>query len=348
MTITYHDNPEAIEPAQLTGFFAGWPCPPSADRHLAILKGSYKVWLAMDRDQCVGFINAISDGIYSAFIPLLEVLPAYQKSGIGSELVRRMVASLDGHYSIDVVCDDNVARFYDTHGFTRLMAMTKRSYDHQNASSEQGGELDAASRRQLPQTLAPRAGFAMASGIHRAREAAGTNLKAAIAIALDESLTALQESVVGLTDEQFWSFPLQHRNNIVTLVEHCIQCLDLYSCEAQGDDLTFEPEKRFDIFHFRPEELRPLMHDLPTVELEKQRIAQLRQHIVTVLERLGNDDLLAPRRGCWWFDENPGKTRSDAYMRCIWHTKAHVRQIWLLRGLLGVRDEHGWPHQHWA
>jgi hypothetical protein len=188
----------------------------------------------------------------------------------------------------------------------------------------------------------------MAIGAHSPKAFVGTDLTGAITIGLDDSLTTLEESFVGLTDEQFWAFPLEHRNNIVTLVEHCIQILDLYACEVQGDPLTFEPEKRFDTKHASPDGLRPLMHDLPTVAMERGRIGQLRQHATAVLGRLSSADLSAPRRGCWWFDENAGKVRADAYMQSIWHTMAHVRQIWLLRGLLGVRDERGWPHQHWG
>jgi len=133
--IDYVDTAGSITPGQLTGFFQGWPRHPGADRHLEILKASYRVWLAMDGERCVGFINAISDGFLSAFIPLLEVLPAYQHQGIGSELVRRMVASLEHMYSIDVVCDDEVAGFYGSRGFSRLVAMAKRNYDRQNGTS---------------------------------------------------------------------------------------------------------------------------------------------------------------------------------------------------------------------
>ena len=39
---------------------------------------------------------------------------------------------------------------------------------------------------------------------------------------------------------------------------------------------------------------------------------------------------------------------SDAAMRTIWHTMAHVRQIWLLRGALDITDGEWWPRQHWA
>jgi len=138
MTITYTDDTSALEPEHLKGFFVGWPTHPDPGRHLAMLGRSHKVWLARDGDRCIGFINAISDGLYCAFVPLLEVLPEYQGRGIGAELVRRMVASLDGLYSIDVVCDDGVAKFYESLGFTRLAGMARRNYGNQGAGSDAG------------------------------------------------------------------------------------------------------------------------------------------------------------------------------------------------------------------
>ncbi len=36
------------------------------------------------------------------------------------------------------------------------------------------------------------------------------------------------------------------------------------------------------------------------------------------------------------------------YMWTIFHTMAHSRQIWLLRGALGLTDGRSWPQQHWA
>ena len=83
------------------------------------------------------------------------------------------------------------------------------------------------------------------------RQARGINLKEALAIGLDEAFSALSESLHGLTDEQLWAFPLEDRHNIVTLSEHCLQCLDLYGCEVHGQDLTFKAEERFDIWLLR-------------------------------------------------------------------------------------------------
>ena len=174
-----------------------------------------------------------------------------------------------------------------------------------------------------------------------------TTLKQAIRIGLDEALTALAESFHDLTDERFWAFPLPGRHNVVTLVEHCIQCLDLYACEVQNGKLTFEPEKRFDIWHHSAEELRPLMVDLPTVARQRRWLDVLREAILRTLDETADEDLLKPRP-CWWFEEQPEKVSADAYMRCICHTMAHVRQIWLMRGLMGLTDQDGWPEQHWA
>ena len=71
-----------------SGFFDGWPNPPSRANFYRILQNSTYVWLAVDKDsnKVVGFINAISDKVLTAYIPLLEVIPEYQKQGIGSEL----------------------------------------------------------------------------------------------------------------------------------------------------------------------------------------------------------------------------------------------------------------------
>lgn len=73
----YTASIEGVTPQMLHGFFVNWGNPPSPDAHLRILQGSYKTVLAIDEpaNQVVGFINAISDEVLSAYIPLLEVLP---------------------------------------------------------------------------------------------------------------------------------------------------------------------------------------------------------------------------------------------------------------------------------
>lgn len=134
--IIYADSPEGITPERLSGFFVGWPNPPSPQIHLAILHGSYAVVLALDAasGQVIGFVNAISDGLQAAYIPNLEVLPAYQGQGIGSELVRRLLARLRHLYMVDLVCDPDLQPFYARLGFQPYSAMIARNYARQSGA----------------------------------------------------------------------------------------------------------------------------------------------------------------------------------------------------------------------
>ncbi|HEY89021.1 MAG TPA: GNAT family N-acetyltransferase [Thermoflexia bacterium] len=129
----YADNLTNITQGKLQGFFVGWPYPPSPQTHLRILQQSYRIVLAIDdkSGSVVGYLNAISDGILSAYIPLLEVLPAYQGQGIGRELVRRMLEQLDDLYMVDLTCDPDLQEFYAALGMRRATGMLRRNYEHQ-------------------------------------------------------------------------------------------------------------------------------------------------------------------------------------------------------------------------
>ena len=132
--IEYTTDLSFLDENMLGGFFVGWSNPPSKSIHLKILKNSFISWLAIDKtsNKLVGFINAISDGVLSAYIPLLEVLPEYQNSGIGKELVTRMLNSLKNLYMIDLLCDEELQEYYAKLGMKKAIGSMLRNYDHQN------------------------------------------------------------------------------------------------------------------------------------------------------------------------------------------------------------------------
>lgn len=134
-SIEFVTDIEKIDPGQLAGFFEGWPDPPTRDVHIAILRGSSHVVCALDGDHVVGFVNAVSDGFFAAFVPMLEVLPSHRGRGIGTELVRRLLHQLEEFYSIDLVCDDDVRPFYERLGLQSMRAMSVRHFDRQSRGS---------------------------------------------------------------------------------------------------------------------------------------------------------------------------------------------------------------------
>lgn len=137
--ITYTTSLSGITADHLRGgFFEGWPNPPAPETHLRILRGSSHVVLARDGEQVVGFINALSDGVLMAYLPLLEVLPEYRGRGIGGELVRRIVEELGPVYAIDLLCDDSLVPYYQRLGLIAVRGMALRHYDSQSGLPDTG------------------------------------------------------------------------------------------------------------------------------------------------------------------------------------------------------------------
>lgn len=132
--IRYIMNAESVQASQLDGFFVGWPDPPDTETHMRLLHGSDAVVLAIDDEtnRVIGFITAITDGVLSAYIPFLEVLPDHQGHGIGTELVRRMVEHLRDLYMIDLLCDVDLQPYYERLGFMRSQGMVIRTYANQS------------------------------------------------------------------------------------------------------------------------------------------------------------------------------------------------------------------------
>lgn len=130
----YRNSLDSISPDMLKGFFEGWPNPPKPETHLKLLKNSSKVVIALDdkANQVIGFITAISDGVLSAYIPLLEVLPEYKNKGIGKELVNRMLKELDNIYMVDLCCDDDLVPYYEKFNMMRSNGMVLRNYKMQS------------------------------------------------------------------------------------------------------------------------------------------------------------------------------------------------------------------------
>lgn len=183
-------------------------------------------------------------------------------------------------------------------------------------------------------------------GKHEPKRAENTDVKAAVTVCLDEALTALEEAIHDLTDEQAWAFPIPGRNNIAWIVMHTLQNLDTYTRLFATGETTLGHDWRWDLWKCIGAE-RPKPEDgFPGTEEMLDILRRLRGSAMQVLDATTEADLLASPSHT--VDFWKGRNQLDAYLRTLGNTHAHVRQIWLLRGALGLTEGKSWPQQHWA
>ncbi len=128
-----------IKPQQLQGFFEGWLAPPSPEKLFQILENSDDFVLAKDdlSGMIIGFATAITDGVLAAYIPFLEVLPAYRKQGIGKQLMLLLIEKLQNLYMIDLICDNELLPFYESIGLKPATGAIMRIYQNQSGTPKQ-------------------------------------------------------------------------------------------------------------------------------------------------------------------------------------------------------------------
>ena len=72
---------------------------------------------AWDGDKLVGLINALDDGIMTAYVHYLLIHPDYQKSGIGKELIIRIKEKYHDYLRIVLIAYEKETAFYQPMGF---------------------------------------------------------------------------------------------------------------------------------------------------------------------------------------------------------------------------------------
>jgi len=86
--------------------------------HQALL-GSHSLVTAWDSDRLVGLGNAISDGRLVVYYSHLLVHPEYEGRGIGTRLMKMLMAHYQGFHQHIVIADGRAIEFYRKCGFER-------------------------------------------------------------------------------------------------------------------------------------------------------------------------------------------------------------------------------------
>lgn len=86
---------------------------------------------AYEKDQLVGFVDSVSNGVTDAYIQDLMVHPDFQGKGIGTELMNRIIALLKEKqiFTISVIYEERLKEFYRRFGFFEMLSGQLQTYD---------------------------------------------------------------------------------------------------------------------------------------------------------------------------------------------------------------------------
>ena len=96
-----------------------WSAAEKPERLHAALLASHSLVTAWDGATLIGLGNTISDGHLVVYYSHLLVLPEYQGRGIGSRLMRMLMAHYQGFHQHILVADGRALDFYRKCGFQR-------------------------------------------------------------------------------------------------------------------------------------------------------------------------------------------------------------------------------------
>jgi len=118
MNVVYKDS-QIFKPKELQDLFlsVGWASGNHPEKLAEAMKNSGAVFSAWDGDKLIGLINALDDGIMTAYVHFLLVNPEYHGKGIGKELLRLVMEKYKDYLRILLISEENATEFYQNSGF---------------------------------------------------------------------------------------------------------------------------------------------------------------------------------------------------------------------------------------
>ena len=118
MKIVYRDIKDFNEKDLQELFLSvGWSSGAYPGKLTVAMKNSGAVFTAWDNDKLVGLLNALDDGIMTAYLHYLLIKPDYQGKGIGKELVRLVSERYKDYLRIVLIAYNKEVGFYKNCGF---------------------------------------------------------------------------------------------------------------------------------------------------------------------------------------------------------------------------------------
>ena len=92
---------------------------------------SYYHIAVYEKEVLIGYIDCVSNGVTDAYIQDLMVHPDYQRRGVGTDLMKKMIDYLKKKhiYMISVDFEEKLKPFYEKFGFFSMLCGQMETYD---------------------------------------------------------------------------------------------------------------------------------------------------------------------------------------------------------------------------
>ncbi len=138
MPIRWSESIDTLDWDELSALYLAAPLGNKSPAWLkTVFSNSMFRCLAYDEGRLVGVGRALADGADCAYICDVAVLPSHQGTGLGKEIITRLVAASRGHRKILLYAVPGKESFYGKLGFRR-MSTAMAIFENQDMALKQG------------------------------------------------------------------------------------------------------------------------------------------------------------------------------------------------------------------
>ncbi|NHZ41736.1 GNAT family N-acetyltransferase [Massilia aquatica] len=144
MTLEWTESPDGIDWDELSALYKiALGDKPAAELAIVFANSRYCCFVRA-HGRIVGVGRALADGVDTSYLCDIAVLPEYQGTGLGKQIVARLVARSHGHKKILLYAVPGKEPFYRRFGFRR-MATAMALFENEPLARERGYLADDAS-----------------------------------------------------------------------------------------------------------------------------------------------------------------------------------------------------------